>query len=89
MSTLSPPISALIAWTVICGTVIVLTNIAKVTKYIDKDNAGYVGRNICIVGTSKVLGFQLKCPFRTCEQDCRGIHDYCWDLHFYTLVSFF
>ncbi|EKU23155.1 hypothetical protein NGA_0720000 [Nannochloropsis gaditana CCMP526] len=40
MSTLSPPISALIAWTVICGTVIVLTNIAKVTKYIDKDNAG-------------------------------------------------
>lgn len=41
-ATFNPPIAALIAWTIICGSVIVLTNVAKFTKYIDKDNAGYV-----------------------------------------------
>jgi hypothetical protein len=41
-ATFNPPIAALIAWTIICGSAIILTNVAKFTKYIDKDNAGYV-----------------------------------------------
>ncbi len=41
-STFNPPIAALIAWTTICATVIIVTNMAKFAKYIDKDNAGYV-----------------------------------------------
>ena len=40
MKTFNPPVAALIAWTIICATVVVLTNFAKLTKYIDKDNAG-------------------------------------------------
>lgn len=41
-STFNPPIAALIAWTIIVGGAIIAINLAKFTKYTDKDNAGYV-----------------------------------------------
>ena len=39
---LAPPILGVIIWTIICGAVIVLVNVAKAGRYINKDNAGCV-----------------------------------------------
>ena len=37
---LAPPVTALIIWTILCGGIVLLTNVAKCGRFINTDNAG-------------------------------------------------
>lgn len=43
---LAPPVLGAIIWTIICGAVIILVNVAKLGRFINKDNAGCVLRAV-------------------------------------------
>ncbi len=37
---LAPPVLGVVIWTILCGAIILLINVAKVGRFINKDNAG-------------------------------------------------
>jgi hypothetical protein len=39
---LAPPVLGVIIWTILCGAAVLLINVAKCGKFINKDNAGCV-----------------------------------------------
>lgn len=45
---LAPPVLGVIIWTILCGAIIVLINVAKLGRFIDKDNAGWVCMYVCM-----------------------------------------
>lgn len=67
---LAPPILGVIIWTIICGAAIVLINVAKIGRYINKDNAGCVcgGGMVPFGGVRRCWGLDidLKPPPHRC-----------------------